>query len=67
MPDSQPPETGTLMIAALLLLALGFAGYWIMEYAHVGSAPWALARWFGILAMVIVVVGLVLYWRTGRD
>ena len=67
MADKQAPEAGTLMIAALLLLALGFAGYWIMEYAQIGSAPWELARWFGILATVIVVVGLLLYWRTGRD
>lgn len=53
-----PPEAGTLIIAALLILALGFAGYWIVEYAQTGGAPENLLPWFGIAAGAIIVVGL---------
>jgi len=53
------PEAGTLIIAALLILALGFAGYWIVEYAQTGGAPENLLPWFGIAAAAIIVVGLV--------
>lgn len=67
MPLSQPPETGTLVIAALLLLVLGFAGYWIVEYADPGraGAPWVLVQWFGLGAVVIIVVGLLVFMRRG--
>jgi hypothetical protein len=54
MAAEQPPEFGTLVTAALLVLALLFAGYWIVSYAGNTGAP--LARWFGIAAVVIVVV-----------
>jgi hypothetical protein len=67
MIPSKPPETGTLVIAALLLLVLGFAGYWIVEYADPNRTgrPWVLAEWFGIAALVIVVVGLLVFMRRG--
>lgn len=59
----RPPETGTLVIAALLLLVLGFAGYWIVEYANPGLvlAPWRLALWFLIGAAVIIVLGFLYF------
>lgn len=63
MANDQPPVGGTLIIASLLILAIGFAGYWIMEYASTGGPPWGLARMFGIAAAAIVVAGLFLYWR----
>jgi hypothetical protein len=55
---SGTPEGGTLIIAALLVLALMFAGYWIIQYAQTGGPPNAIVPWFGIGAAVIVVVGL---------
>lgn len=66
MPNSQPPETGTLVISALLLLALAFSGYWISSYATSGGAPWALVRWFFVGALVIIALGFLAYWRRGR-
>ncbi|MBX3026182.1 hypothetical protein KF840_14835 [bacterium] len=55
---SRTPEGGTLIIAALLLLALGFAGYWIMRYAQTGGPPDNILPYFSIGAALIVVVGL---------
>ena len=52
------PEGGTLIIAALLVLALGFAGYWIIEYAQTGGPPSGLFPWFGAVALAIIVIGL---------
>jgi hypothetical protein len=52
------PEGGTLIIAALLVLALGFAGYWIIQYAQTGGPPSGLLPWFGWGAVAIVIVGL---------
>lgn len=64
---SGPPESGTLIIAALLLLTLGFAGYWIVSWAQTGGAPGNLLPWFAIAAAAIVVVGLlVVIARGGR-
>ena len=53
------PEGGTLIIAALLILALGFAGYWIIQYAQTGGPPSGLLPWFGGGAVAIIVVGVV--------
>lgn len=47
------------MIAALLLLALGFAGYWIVNYLKTGGAPWSALPYFGTAAAIIVVIGFV--------
>ena len=58
MAEYEPPEHGTLVIAALLLLALSFAGYWIITYVHPGANPWAILPWFGIAAAVIVILGI---------
>jgi hypothetical protein len=53
----EPAERGTLVIAALLLLALAFAGYWIISYLRGLGPPWYALPWFGAAAGVIVVVG----------
>ncbi|MFN8643922.1 MAG: hypothetical protein U0802_20550 [Candidatus Binatia bacterium] len=37
------------IISALLILALGFAGYWIIQYAQTGGPPHELLPWFGWL------------------
>lgn len=68
MPASGPPETGTLVIAALLLMVLGFTGYWITSYSDAATAgrPWVLVRWFTAGGAVILVVAFLLYMRRGR-
>ena len=58
MPFYERPEHGTLVIAALLILALSFAGDWILTYVHPGANPWHLLPWFGLAAAVIVIVGI---------
>lgn len=62
----RPPETGTLIMAAYLLLSLGFAGYWIVAYAQGGKAPWELMPWFGAGVVLIAVVGMLAYFVRGR-
>jgi len=63
---SGTPEGGTLIIAALLVLALGFAGYWIILYAQTGGPPNTLLPWFGWSAVGIVIVGLALMLLRGK-
>jgi hypothetical protein len=63
MAEPQTPEGASLIIMALLVLALGFAGYWIYAYAGSGSHPWHAFWWFGGAAVVIVAVGSLLYLR----
>jgi hypothetical protein len=62
---TRAPEYGTLVIAALLLLALFFAGQWIISYVTPGGHPYALLPWFAAAAGVIVVVGLGIYIFSG--
>jgi len=50
-----PPEHGTLIVSAYLLLGLAFAGTWIFSYAGRGHAPWELMPWFGGAAVGITV------------
>jgi hypothetical protein len=57
---------GTLLIAALLLLALAFAGNWIIEYVKPGGRPWALLPWFGAAAGIFIVVALLAYLLSTR-
>jgi hypothetical protein len=68
MPASGPPEGGTLVIAALLLLGLAFSGYWITSYADPNTVgrPWVLVRWFVGGGAAILVVAFLLYMRRGR-
>ncbi len=62
-----PAYGGTLVVAALLILALAFAGSWIVAYVAPGGDPWRLVPWFGAAAVVIVVLGLcVLIARRGK-
>ena len=64
MAGGEPPEYATLVTAALLILALAFAGYWI--YTYVGDTGQPLTPWFGVAAIVIVVLAIVNYLRPGR-
>ena len=61
MATEAPADYGTLIISALLILALIFAGFWIIDYVAPASNPQALYRWFGTAAAIIVVLGLVNY------
>jgi len=63
--DQEPPEYGTLVTAALLILALAFAGYWI--YTYVGDTGQPLTPWFGVAALVIVLVAIANFVFTGRS
>jgi hypothetical protein len=63
---SSTPEGGTLIIAALLLLVLGFAGTWIIAYAAPDQNPWALVPWFTGAAGIIIVIGVGLILFGGR-
>jgi len=58
-PTEEPPEHGTLVIAALLILAIAFAGAWIIAYVNPGTNPWRLLPWFGLGAAIIVIVGII--------
>jgi len=64
MAADEPPEYGTMVTAALLILALAFAGYWI--YTYVGNTGQPLTPWFGLAAVLIVVVGILNYVLTRR-
>ena len=60
------PAAGTMVIAALLVLAIVFAGSWISTYA-LGGNPWALLPWYGIAATVIVLLGVfTIFWLPRR-
>ncbi|MGD9763510.1 MAG: hypothetical protein AB7V27_07345 [Candidatus Binatia bacterium] len=65
MPD-QGPEYATMTIAALLVLAIIFAGFWVVFYVQPGHDPRTLWRWFGIAAGIIIVLGCVLFVARGR-
>jgi hypothetical protein len=60
--STNPPEHGTLVIAAYLLLTLAFAGCWIFFYAQSGQAPWDLLPWFGGAAIGITMWALAVFW-----
>jgi hypothetical protein len=64
--SSSTPEGGTLIIAALLLLVLGFAGVWIITYVKPDTNPWSILPWFVGAAAVIIVVGVGLILAAGR-
>jgi hypothetical protein len=59
MAEEQPSGNGTLVIAALLVLALLFAAYWILGIVNSGERPSVL--WFGLAAGLVVALGLVGY------
>jgi len=56
MADTGPPSQGTMLMSALLVLALLFAGAWIYEAAEPGEDATWLLPWFGLAAAVILVV-----------
>ncbi len=59
MAEEQPSGNGTLVIAALLVLALLFSCYWILSVVNSGERPSVL--WFGLAAALVVALGFVGY------
>jgi hypothetical protein len=64
MAAEKPPREGSLIVAALIVLGLVFAGHWIVTYVK-NSNPWALAPWYGVVATLIIVFGLFTNLRRG--
>ena len=54
------------MIAALLVLALVFAGSWVVAYVTPGRDPTVLIPRFAAAAVVLVALAIFLYVRRGR-
>jgi uncharacterized membrane protein YfbV (UPF0208 family) len=65
MADDDAKGYGTMIISALLILCLIFAGLWILRAVSPTHDPHVLFPWFGAAAATIVVVGLLAY-VTGR-
>lgn len=65
MANAKESSLGTLVMAALLVLALFFTGLWIYVAAQAGQDPSWLLPWFGGAALGIVTVGLVGYVISG--
>jgi hypothetical protein len=59
MAEEQPSGNGTLVIAALLVLALVFSCYWILSVVNSGERPSVL--WFGLAAALVVTLGFLSY------
>ncbi|MDF0666520.1 MAG: hypothetical protein P0119_10685 [Nitrospira sp.] len=66
MPADKSQREGSLVIAALIVLSLVFAGHWIVSYVK-HTDPWVILPWYGMVATVIIVVGIVTILRHGRD
>ena len=56
MPPEQSPGKGTLILAALIVLGIVFAGHWIVSYVQ-STNPWAIIPWYGVAAVLIIVLG----------
>ena len=48
---------GSLIVAGLIVLAIVFAGHWIVSYVQTTN-PWAIIPWYGVAAVLIIVVGI---------
>ncbi len=66
MPADKSQREGSLIVAALIVLSLVFAGHWIVSYVK-HTDPWAILPWYGIVAAVIIIIGIVTILRRGRD
>lgn len=66
MSADQSPRQGSLVVAALIVLSIVFAGHWIVSYVK-HSNPWAIMPWYGIAAAVIIVFGVIAISRRRGD
>jgi hypothetical protein len=65
MPTDSTPREGSLIVAALIILGLVFGGHWIISYVNDDANPWAIVPWYGMVAVVIVLFGIVRNSRSG--
>jgi hypothetical protein len=56
MLPQKSPSQGSLIVAALIVLGIVFAGHWIVSYVR-STDPWAIMPWYGVAAVLIIVVG----------
>ena len=61
MPPEKSSGQASLIVAGLIVLGIVFAGHWIVTYVQ-SSNPWAIIPWYGVAAVVIVVVGNLRRW-----
>jgi hypothetical protein len=57
LPEKSPGQ-GSLIVAALIVLGIVFAGHWIVSYVKTTN-PWAIIPWYGVAAALIIVFGIV--------
>ena len=56
LPDKSHGQ-GSLIVAALIVLSIVFAGHWIVSYVQT-TDPWTIIPWYGVVAVLIIVVGM---------
>ena len=64
MPADKSSHEGSLVVAALIVLGLLFAGHWIVSYVQ-GTNPWAILPWYGLTAAIIIIFGILMISRRG--
>ena len=57
LPEKSPGQ-GSLIVSALIVLGIVFAGHWIIRYVNT-SNPWSIIPWYGVAAVLIIVFGIV--------
>ena len=57
---------GSMIIAALIVLGIVFAGAWITFYVDPARNPRVLFPWFGAAVAAIIVLGVLIAMRQGR-
>ena len=55
LPEKSPGQ-GSLIVAALIVLAIVFAGHRIVSYVQTTN-PWAIIPWYGVAAVLIIGFG----------
>lgn len=67
MAKSDSSSQGTMLMSALLVLALLFAGAWIYVTAEPGDSGMWLVPWFGGAAAIVIVIGFIKLLRARGD
>ena len=69
MPNDEPLQMSTLIVVAIIVFGLVFAGSWIYSDANASGNPSALIPWFAAAAGTLVVLALLAYGlrRGGRN
>lgn len=57
LPEKSPGQ-GSLIVSALIVLGIVFAGHWIISYVNTRN-PWSIIPWYGVAAVLIIVFGIV--------